>query len=177
MKTRDLGIKKMLDALQLNVSDFGRFLGVSGSHASKILKDKRKLGLDNIYLISQLAELIYDTKQNTIFSDRLKKESKAQLKSDLDKRNKELLDIINQQNDKLAEMVKTYSNAEKMYTWYSSMDVKHAKLGASQQDWVLDMKDYWHSIAIANDLNQQYRIKLRIQLAKPEIVMNQKELK
>ena len=168
-------IEKIMSQLQLNVNDLSRYFGISRSHMSKILVGAQNFSRDYVYPLGQLATLAGRTKPNATIIEDLRKQSAQILQQDLLKRNKELDEQIQQLTIKLAEMSNAYSNAVNLYSTYKSMDTIAVELEPEQIAWIYEMTDYWRQVAATNDLSQQHRLKLRIELAKQERKFNQRQ--
>jgi plasmid maintenance system antidote protein VapI len=101
-------IEKIMTQLQLNTNDLAKYFVVSRSHMSKLILGTRSFGGMSIYYLGQLAQLAGTTTENKDIIQSLKSTSAQNLQEELQRRNKELDELIAKLTIKLAVMESAY---------------------------------------------------------------------
>ena len=166
--------EEILSELNWSKKDLADYLRLSRSHLSMIIQGKREVSIPVGFRLSQLALLVYKSKDDPNYIPSRIKSDQTELKASLIARNKQCVQEIARIENRLTEMEATFARVLEALKRLAIMDVNSMKIELHEKLVISHMMDYWEHQLAKCSIADQHALRSRIHTLQQEIAFNTK---
>jgi DNA-binding Xre family transcriptional regulator len=164
--------EEILAELNWSKKDLADYLSLSRSHLSLIIQGKREVAVQVGFRLSQLALLVYNSKDDPNYIASRIKSDQRELKKSLAFRNKNCLQEVARLESRLKEMEDMHAKVLESLKRLAIMDVNSVKIELNEKLVLGHMMDYWEYQLAKCSIADQHALRLRIHTLHQEIAFN-----